>query len=327
MASKQYIEAIRDGLDEEMAADPRVIILGEDIESGGVFRATEGLLEKYGSGRVIDTPLAESSIVGVAIGAALNGMRPVAEIQFADFIWPATDQIISEAARICYRSRGGFSCPIVLRVPFGGGIHGGLYHSQSVEAFFCHVPGLKIVVPSTPADAKGLLRAAIRDDNPVLFFEHKRAYRLLKDEVPEENHIEEIGPAAVRREGDDVTVFTYGFMVHETLQAADRLSQEKGIECCVVDLRTLAPLDKEAILTATRRTGKVLIVHEDNLTGGVGAEIAAIIAEEAFESIDAPVRRLAAPDVPAFPFAESLESFCLPNADKIREALTRLAAY
>jgi 2-oxoisovalerate dehydrogenase E1 component beta subunit len=327
MAVKQYIEAIREALDEEMAVDSGVLVMGEDVQEGGVFRATEGLLEKYGPGRVIDMPLAESSIVGIAIGAAFNGMRPVAEIQFADFIHPAMNQIISEAARIHYRSNGTFSCPIVIRASFGGGIHGGLHHSQSLEALFFHVPGLKIVIPSTPADAKGLLRAAIRDEDPVIYFEHKRAYRLLKDDVPDGDYTTPIGPAEVRREGDDVTVFAYGLMVHETLNAAQRLSQEDGIEACVVDLRTLAPLDRDAILEGARRTGKVLIVHEDNLTGGVGAEVAALIAEHAFESLDGPIMRLAAPDVPAFPFAAPLEEFCLPNAEKIADAIRRLAAY
>ena len=327
MAVKQYIEAIRDALDEEMGADPSVLLMGEDVQQGGVFRATAGLLDKYGAGRVIDTPLAESSIVGVAIGAAFNGMRPVAEIQFADFIHPAFNQIVSEAARIRYRSNGAVGCPLVIRAPFGGGIHGALYHSQSVEALFFHVPGLKIVVPSTPADAKGLLRAAIRDDDPVLYFEHKRAYRLLKDEVPEGDYTVPIGPAQVRREGDDVTVFAYGYMLHEALAAAQRLSEEDGIEACVVDLRTLSPLDRGGILEGARRTGKVLIVHEDNLTGGVGAEVAAIIAQEAFESLDGPIMRLAAPDVPAFPYAAPLEDFCLPNAEKIADAVRRLAAY
>jgi 2-oxoisovalerate dehydrogenase E1 component beta subunit len=300
--------------------------MGEDIQEGGVFLATEGLYEKYGRGRVIDTPLAESSIVGIAIGAALNGMRPVAEIQFADFIFPAMNQIVSEAARIRYRSNGAFGCPLVIRAPFGGGIRGGLYHSQSVEALFFHVPGLKIVVPSTPADAKGLLRAAIRDDDPVLYFEHKRAYRSVRDEVPEGEHVVPIGKAVTRRDGDHLTVFTYGYMVQETLAAAATLSEE-GIEALVVDLRSLAPLDQEAVLEGTRRTGKVLIVHEDNLTGGVGAEVAAIIAQEGFESLDGPVMRLAAPDVPSFPYAKSLEDFCLPNAEKIAQAMRRLAAY
>jgi 2-oxoisovalerate dehydrogenase E1 component subunit beta len=327
MATLQYIDAIRSGLVDEMSADSSVLVMGEDVEGGGVFKVTEGLLDKFGPERVIDMPLAESCIVGVAIGAAMNGMRPVAEIQFADFIFPAMDQIISEAARICYRSNGGFNCPIVVRVPFGGGIHGALYHSQSVEAFFFHVPGLKIVVPSTPSDAKGLLRAAIRDDDPVMYFEHKKAYRLLKDEVPEGDYTVPIGKAAVRREGDHLTIITYGLMVSEALKAAETLSEEDDVECHVLDLRSLRPLDKEAILDSSRRTGKVLIVHEDNLTGGVGAEIAAIIAEEAFENLDAPVMRVASPDVPAFPYADPLEHFCLVEADKILESARRLAAY
>jgi 2-oxoisovalerate dehydrogenase E1 component beta subunit len=326
MAVRTVIQAIRDTLDEEMAADERVLVLGEDVQLGGVFRATEGLFDKYGAGRVIDTPLAESSIVGVAIGAALNGLRPVAEIQFSDFIHPAINQIVNEAAKLRYRSGGAFGCPIVIRAPFGGGVHGGLYHSQSVEALFCHVPGLKVVAPSTPYDAKGLLRAAIRDEDPVLFFEHKRTYRLIKGEVPDKAYDLPIGRAEVRREGDDVSVLTYGLMVQHTLEAAAALSDE-GIETHVVDLRTLLPLDREAILEATRRTGKVLIVHEDNLTGGVGAEVAAIIAEEAFGHLDAPIRRLAAPDVPSLPYSIPLEQFCLPDRDKIADAIRQLAAF
>ncbi len=327
MTTRLYIDAIREGLDEEMGRDEGVFVIGEDVQEGGVFRATEGLAEKYGATRVIDAPLAESSIIGVAIGAAFNSTRPVAEIQFADFIFPAMNQIVSEAARIRYRSNGAFGCPIVIRAPFGGGIAGAMYHSQSVEAFFAHVPGLKIVVPSTPKDAKGLLRAAIRDPDPVMYFEHKRAYRLLRDEVPDGEFTVPIGKAEVRREGDDLTVFTYGFMVHESLQAAEELSKEDGIEATVVDLRTVSPLDREAILENTRRTGKVLIVHEDNLTGGIGAEVAAIIAQDGFETLDGPVTRLAAPDVPSFPYAKSLEDFCLPNATKIAEAMRKLAAY
>jgi 2-oxoisovalerate dehydrogenase E1 component beta subunit len=327
MAVKQYIQAIRDILDAEMARDDSMIVMGEDVESGGVFRATEGLFERYGAARVMDMPLAESSIVGVAIGAGLNGMRPVVEIQFADFIYPAVNQIVSEAARISYRSNGASHCPIVVRVPYGGGIHGALYHSQSVEALFFHVPGLKIVVPATASDAGGLLRTAIRDDDPVLFFEHKRAYRLVKDDVMEGDYTVPLGLAQVRREGDDISILTYGYMVHEALQAADLLSREDGVECYVLDLRSLAPLDKNAVLTAARRTGKILIVHEDNLTGGVGAELAALIAEEAFEALDAPVMRLGGPDVPAFPYAEGLENACLVNAAKIAGALRRLAAY
>jgi 2-oxoisovalerate dehydrogenase E1 component beta subunit len=254
-------------------------------------------------------------------------MRPVVEIQFADFIFPAVNQIVSEAARIRYRSNGEFGCPLVIRVPYGGGISGALYHSQSVEAFFFHVPGLKILMPSTPRDAKSLLKQAIQDPDPVLFFEHKRAYRLLKEEVPAGDRAGQMGKAELRREGIDLTVLTYGFMVHEAIAAADRMSREEGIEAMVVDLRSLCPLDKSTILDATRRTGKVLIVHEDNLTGGVGAELSAIIAEECFQSLDGPITRVAAPDVPSFPYAKSLEDFCLPNAERIAAAMQRLAGY
>lgn len=327
MTERSYIEAIRDGLDVSMAADPGVIVIGEDVESGGVFRATEGLLEKYGRDRVIDMPLAESSIVGVAIGAAFNQMRPVAEIQFADFIFPAMNQIVSEAARIRYRSNGAFSCPIVIRVPYGGGIGGALYHSQSVESFFFHVPGLKICVPSTPGDARELLAEAIRDPDPVLFFEHKRAYRLLKEDPDAVEPALPMGRALVRRQGTDLTVLTYGFMVHEALKAAEELSRDHGIEAAVVDLRTLCPLDRATIIETASKTGKVLIVHEDNLTGGVGAELAAIVAAECFESLDGPIMRLAAPDVPSFSYASTLEDFCLPNAQKIAAAMETLATY
>jgi 2-oxoisovalerate dehydrogenase E1 component beta subunit len=325
MATKTVIEALRDALHEEMQRDERVLVMGEDVEEGGVFRATEGFLAEFGPGRIIDTPLAESLIVGVAIGAALNGMRPVAEIQFADFIHPAMDQIVSEAARMRYRSNGAFSCPMVIRAPSGGGIHGALYHSQNVEALFAHVPGLKVVAPSTPYDAAGLLKAAIRDDDPVLFFEHKKTYRLIKGEVPEQDYVVPIGKAAVVRQGKDLSILTYGLAVHQCLEAAEALAQEVSVE--VVDLRTLAPLDKEAILESVRKTGKALIVHEDNLTGGIGGEVAAIIAEEAFDYLDGPVMRLAMPDVPAVPYSPPLEEYCLLNPDKIAAAIRKLAGY
>jgi len=325
MATKTVIEALRDALHEEMQRDQRVLVMGEDVEEGGVFRATEGLLAEFGPGRIIDTPLAESLIVGVAIGAALNGMRPVAEIQFADFIYPAMDQIVSEAARMRYRSNGAFSCPMVIRAPSGGGIHGALYHSQNVEALFAHVPGLKVVAPSTPYDAAGLLKAAIRDDDPVLFFEHKKTYRLIKGEVPEQDYVLPIGKANVVRQGKDLSIFTYGLAVHQCLEAAEAVAQEVSVE--VVDLRTLAPLDKEAILESVRKTGKALIVHEDNLTGGIGGEVAAIIAEEAFDYLDGPVMRLAMPDVPAVPYSPPLEEYCLLNPDKIAAAIRKLAGY
>src|SRR4030043_1423751 len=319
MATKTVIEALRGALHEEMQRDERVLVLGEDVEEGGVFRATEGLLAAFGPGRIIDTPLAESLIVGVAIGAALNGMRPVAEIQFADFIHPAMDQIVSEAARMRHRSNGAFSCPMVIRAPSGGGIHGALYHSQNVEALFAHVPGLKVVAPSTPYDAAGLLKAAIRDDDPVLFFEHKKTYRLIKGEVPEQDYALPIGKANVVRQGKDLSILTYGLAVHPCLEAAEALAREVSVE--VVDLRTLAPLDKEAILESVRKTGKALIVHEDNLTGGIGGEVAAIIAEEAFDYLDGPVLRLAMPDVPAVPYSPPLGGDCLLNPDKIAAAI------
>jgi 2-oxoisovalerate dehydrogenase E1 component beta subunit len=311
---------------EEMERDERVLVLGEDIQEGGVFRATDGMLERFGPQRVLDTPLAESSIVGLSIGMATNGCLPIAEIQFADFAFPAFNQLISEAARWRYRSNNGWGCPIVVRAPFGAGIRGGMYHSQSIEALLAHVPGLKVVAPSTVYDAKGLLKAAVRDPDPVIYFEHKKAYRLLKEELPEVDYDVPIGPAQVRREGDDITVISYGLMAHECLQAAEELAAD-GVESTVLDLRTLAPLDREAILNAARRTGKILIVHEDNLTGGLGAEIAATIAERAFDWLDAPIRRLASPDVPAMPFAEVQEEFCLPSREKIAAAMRDLAAY
>lgn len=327
MATRSVLESIREALREEMQDDERVFVLGEDVEQGGVFRVTDGLVEKFGPARVMDTPLAESSIVGVAIGAALNGLLPVAEIQFADFILPAVNQIISEAAKLRYRSAGDFSCPIVIRAPYGGGIRGGLYHSQSVEALFAHVPGLKVVAPATPYDCKGMLKSAIRDPDPVLYFEHKKTYHLIKGEVPEREYTVPLGKAEVRRRGDDLTVFTYGLMLHYTLEAAAKLAREEGIEAAVVDLRTLLPLDRETILEQAKATGKILIVHEDNLTGGVGAEVAATIAQAAFEYLDAPITRLAGPDVPAVPYAQNLEDWYMLNAEKIAGAMRQLAAY
>lgn len=320
------IEAIHEALAEEMARDERVIVLGEDVEEGGVFRVTEGLLARFGPERVLDTPLAESSIVGVAIGAALNGLRPVAEIQFADFIHPAMDQIINEAAKMRYRSNGSFACPIVIRAPYGAGVHGGLYHSQSVEALFFHIPGLKIVAPSTPYDAKGLLVSAIRDEDPVLYFEHKKAYRLIKGEVPQEEYTVPIGQAEVKRAGDNLTLITYGMMLHHSLAAAEILADE-GVSVEVIDLRTLLPLDVDTIAASVRKTGKALIVHEDTLTGGIGAEIAALLAERCFDYLDGPIMRVAAPDIPAAPYSPPLEEFFLPNPDKIVAALRKLAAY
>lgn len=322
-----YIDAVTQALMEEMKRDPRVFVLGEDVGvRGGVFRATAGLIEEFGADRVLDTPLTESAIAGVSIGAAAYGLRPVAEMQFADFIMPAVNQIISEAAKIRYRSNGDWQCPLVIRAPYGGGVHGALYHSQSVEKIFTGVPGLKIVMPSTPYDVKGLLKAAIRDEDPVLFFEHKRCYRLIKGEVPVEDYTVPIGKADVKREGTDVTVISYGLTLHFALQAAEQLAQE-GISVHVLDLRTLVPLDKEAILEAVAKTGKVLIVHEDNKTGGFGGEVASIIAEEAFFELDAPIKRLCGPDVPAMPYSPPLEKEFMLNPDKIAAAIRELAEF
>jgi 2-oxoisovalerate dehydrogenase E1 component beta subunit len=327
MPEMTLIDAIRQGMDEELAYDPNVFIVGEDVGvRGGVFRATKGLFDKYGPQRVMDSPLAEASIIGVGIGAALYGLRPICEIQFADFIHPAFNQIINEAAKMCYRSNGEWTVPMVIRAPYGGGIGGGLYHSQSLEAFFTHTPGLKVVVPSNPKDAKGLLKSAVRDPNPVLFFEPKKGYRLIKGEVPEGEYLVPIGKAAVSREGSDVSVFAYGMMHYYTLQAAEKLASE-GISVEVVDLRTLYPVDRESILTSVRKTGKALVVYEDNLTGGYGAEIAAIIAEQAFTDLDAPVRRLAGPDVPAVPFSHPLQDWFMLNPEKIAAGIRDLANY
>ncbi|MDP2935832.1 MAG: alpha-ketoacid dehydrogenase subunit beta [Dehalococcoidia bacterium] len=327
MVVKMNIEAVHDALYEEMKRDNRIIVMGEDVgRDGGVFRATEGLYKEFGEARVIDSPLAESGIIGAAIGMALNGLIPVAEIQFADFIYPAVDQIISEAAKLRYRSGGAFGCPMVIRTPYGGGVRGGLYHSQSVEAVFTNTPGLKIVAPSTPYDIKGLLKAAIRDPDPVLFLEHKRTYRLIRGEVPEEDYVLPIGKADVKRPGKDLTVISYGLMLHFCLEAAERLGKE-GVEVEVVDPRTLVPLDKETILASVKKTGKALVVYEANRTGGFGAEIAATIAEEAFDYLDGPVTRLAGPDVPAMPYNSKLEALFLPSVDKISEAMRKLAGY
>ncbi|GAC1471166.1 MAG: alpha-ketoacid dehydrogenase subunit beta [Candidatus Dormibacteraceae bacterium] len=318
---------MRAAIAEEMERDERVLIMGLDIgRKGGVFGATDGLYARFGEARVLDTPLAESAIVGVAVGAALNGLIPIAEIQFADFIHPAFDQIVSEAARTRYRSNGDWSVPIVIRTPFGGGVHGGLYHSQSIEAFYAHVPGLKVVVPSTPSDAHGLLKSAIRDPDPVLFLEHKKVYRLVTEQVPDGDHLIPLGPAVVRREGTQLSCFAWGLMTHYSLAAAKHLETD-GISVEVVDLRSLAPLDRDTILGSVRKTGKAMVVHEDNLTGGFGAEIAAIISEHAFDSLDGPVVRVAAPDVPAMPFNGPQEDFFMPSPQKIADAMRNLVAY
>ncbi|MBI4234228.1 MAG: alpha-ketoacid dehydrogenase subunit beta [Chloroflexi bacterium] len=327
MAVKTVLEDIREAMREEMKRDPRVFVMGEDVgRRGGVFLVTQGLLDEFGEERVIDTPLAEASIVGIAVGAALSGMRPIAEVEFTDFIWPAVNQLVGEAARIHYGTNGQLSVPLVVRAPYGGGVRGGLYHSQSAEGFFSHCPGLKVVCPATPYDAKGLLKAAIRDDDPVLFFEHKRTYRLVRGEVPEGDYTVPIGVADIKRQGQHLSVFSYGLTLHYVLDAANRVAQE-GINVEVVDLRTVKPLDRETILESVRKTGKALIVHEDNLTGGVGAEVAAIITEEAFDSLDGPVMRLCGPDVPAMPFSPPLEAAFMPGPEKIVAAIKKLAAY
>ena len=327
MGEMRLIEAVRQGLREELAADSSVFLIGQDIGvNGGVFRVTDGLLDEFGPERVIDSPLAESGMVGVAIGAAMNGLRPVVEVQFADFIFPAFNQIVSEAARMYYRTNGDYSVPIVIRAPYGGGVRGGLYHSQSVEAYFAHVPGLRVVVPSNPHAAKGLLKAAIRDNNPVLFFEHKLAYNTVQGDVPEGNYTVPIGKAAVRREGQQLSLISYGLSVHHCLEAAETLAAE-GISCEVVDLRSVSPLDTETLLESVEKTGRVCIVHEDNLTGGVGAEVAAIVAKDAFEYLDAPVQRVAARDVPSFPYSPTLEDVLLPGPPDIISAARELVAY
>ncbi|MBC1209381.1 alpha-ketoacid dehydrogenase subunit beta [Listeria booriae] len=322
-----YIDAITAALREEMERDENVFILGEDVgKKGGVFKATAGLYDQFGEERVLDTPLAESAIAGVGIGAAMYGMRPVAEMQFADFIMPAVNQIISEASRIRYRSNNDWDCPIVFRAPYGGGVHGALYHSQSIEKVFAGQPGLKIVMPSSPYDAKGLLKAAIRDNDPVLFLEHKRAYRLIKGEVPETDYTVPIGKANVVREGDDITVITYGLAVHFAQQAAEKLASD-GMEAEILDLRTIYPLDKEAIIAAAKKTGKVLLVTEDNKEGSITGEVAAIIAENCLFDLDAPIKRLAGPDTPAMPFAPTMEKYFMINPDKVEKAMRDLAEF
>jgi 2-oxoisovalerate dehydrogenase E1 component beta subunit len=328
MSEKNVVTAIRDALHDEMAGDDRVILMGEDVGNrGGVFRISAGWLEEFGEDRVVDTPLAESGIVGVAIGMALRGLLPVAEIQFADFIHPAFDQIVSEAARLRYRSNGAFGCPLVIRAPCGGGIHGALYHSQSIEAFYAHVPGLKVVMPSTPADAAGLLRSAIADPDPVLFLEHKKTYRAIKGEVPEGAFRIPIGAADVKREGTDLSCISYGYSLHTCLDAAARLHEDEGISVEVVDVRSLAPLDMATILASVRRTSKVIVVYEDNRTYGAGAEITATIAEQAMFDLDAPIVRVGGPDIPAMPFATPLEHFFMePEPDQIYRRMLELAS-
>ncbi len=320
---RNIVDTVRWTQQQLMAGDDRVVILGEDVgPRGGVFRATDGLAAEFGGGRVIDTPLAESSIIGIGIGLALAGLRPIAEIQFADFIHSGFDQLVSEAARIHYRSNGDFAVPMVVRAPWGGGVHGALYHSQSIEATYAHIPGLKVVVPSTPADVCGMLRTSIEDADPVLFLEHKKTYRLITGLVPDGAEWRvPIGLADVARAGDDLTVVTYGLHRHLCLEAAQVLEDEDGASVEVVDLRTISPLDRDTVLASVSRTGRCLVVHEDNVSFGVGAEVAAIVAQEAFWDLDAPVRRLATADVPSYPFAGPLEAELFIDAAKIVDAM------
>ncbi|MGH2496751.1 MAG: alpha-ketoacid dehydrogenase subunit beta [Ktedonobacteraceae bacterium] len=327
MTAVTYLEAIGQAMREEMRRDESVFLLGEDVGTyGGAFKVNVGLLEEFGAERVIDMPMAEAAIIGSAVGAAIMGMRPIAEMQFIDFITCGFDQIVNMASKFYWRS--GIPAPMVIRGPSGGGVKGGPFHSLSPEAWFFHVPGIKVVVPSTAYDAKGLLKAAIRDNNPVLYLEHKLLYRMpeLREELPAEDYTVPIGKAIIRHAGEDMTILTYGAMVHQCLKVARALEEQDDISVEVLDLRSLVPLDREAIVDSVKRTNKVLIVHEDTLTGGVGAELSAILAEDLFEYLDGPIMRVAAPDAP-FPYAPPLEAAFLPNADKILVAARKLAAY
>ncbi|HEV3087119.1 MAG TPA: transketolase C-terminal domain-containing protein [Candidatus Elarobacter sp.] len=324
MRELTVIEAVREALGDEMARDERVIVLGEDVgKLGGVFRATEGLYDRFGAARVVDMPMAETVIAGVTVGLAMRGLRPVAEIQFADFIHASMDHLVGEAAKIRWRTGGDWTCPMVLRTAYGGGFRGGPYHSQSVEAYYAHAPGLKVVAPSTPADAKGLLLAAIRDPDPVLVLEHKRTYRAIRGHVPEGDYVVPIGCAAIAREGSDATVLAYGMMLHESLAAAETLASD-GIDVEVVDLRTLLPLDRETILASLAKTRRLCVVHEDTITMGLGAELCALAAEAGV--LDVPPVRVAMPDIPGIPVDDNLEDAVLPNRTTIRDALVRLVA-
>jgi 2-oxoisovalerate dehydrogenase E1 component beta subunit len=324
MAQATYLEAIRQGLWEEMEADPSVFCIGEDIGIyGGAFKVTDGFIHHFGPQRVIDTPIAESAIVGAAFGAALTGMRPVAEFQFMDFIGCAFNQIVNMVAKSHYR--WGAPAPLVLRGPCGGGVHGGPFHSQNPEMYFVHTPGMKVVAPSTPSDAKGLIKAAVRDNNPVLFLEHKFLYRRIKGEVPEDNSVVPIGKARVHREGRDVSIITYAAMVHTAQEAADILAKD-GIEVEIIDLRTLLPLDRDAITQTVKKTNKVILLHEDTKTGGLAGEIAAIINEEAFDDLDGPIVRITSLDTPV-PFSPPLEHYFLPQVEDVVREVRKLKAY
>jgi 2-oxoisovalerate dehydrogenase E1 component beta subunit len=324
MAVKTYLQAISDGLRQEMQHDKRVYVIGEDVGVyGGAFKVTAGFQAEFGPWRVIDAPLAETAIVGSCTGAAIMGMRPVAEMQFADFVSCAWDQLVTVAAKQFYRA--GTPVPIVVRCPSGGGFSGGPFHSQNPESSFAHIAGLKVVCPATPADAKGLLLSAIQDPNPVLYFEHKHLYRRIKDEVPDERYTVPFGQARMHREGDDITVVTWGAMVYTAAEAAEKLAEE-GVSVEILDLRTVLPWDKEAVLKSVEKTSKALVLHEDTRTGGFGAEIVATITEEAFENLDAPVKRITAPDTPV-PFSPPLEKAFIPQVDGVVAGLKDLAEY
>ena len=321
------VETVRETLYEALKADDRVIILGEDVGArGNVFLITKDFINEFGAQRIIDTPIAEASIVGIAVGMAMEGLRPIAEIQFADFIYPAFNQIVGEAAKTRYRSNGEYTCPLVIRTPYGGGVRGALSHSVSIEALFYHVPGLKIVAPAFPADVKGLLNAAIDDPDPVLFLEHKKTYRLIKGEVPEGHYTIPLGKANVLKEGTQLTVVSYGLYVHWALEAARTLENE-GISVEVIDLRSIRPMDKTTILNSVEKTRKLLIVHEDNKFGGIGAEISAMVAENALFALDAPIRRLCGPDVPAMGYAETLEHEFMSSPAKMADAMRELVKF
>lgn len=320
------IESVRETMRDEMRRDESIFIIGEDIgPRGGVFLATDGFSEEFGDQRVINSPLAESSIVGIALGAAVNGMRPIAEIQFADFVWPAVNQLVGEAARVRYGTAGGKSAPLTVRIPYGGGVRGGLYHSQSIEVLFAHTPGLTVVAPSTPYDARGLLLASIRSNDPVVFLEHKRTYRLVRGEVPNYEFFEPIGVADVKRKGTDLTVVTYGLMVHYCLQAADAVQMDDDINAEVVDLRTLRPIDAKSVLESVEKTSKLLIVQEDTAAVSIASEISAIVAESGFYDLDAPIRRLTPPETPPMPFSPNQEAEYILSVEDISAAIRDLA--
>lgn len=328
MAEMTYLEALNLGISEEMARDEKVVIFGEDVGGvkGGVFGVTKGLAEKYGDDRCFNTPLTEGLIGGMAVGLGIMGYRAIGEFQFADYILPATNQILSEARTMRYRTKGDWTAPIVYRTPYGGGVRGGLYHSQSTEKLFAGQPGLRVVTPSNPYDAKGMMKAAIRSDDPVIFYEHKRLYRLLKADVPEEDYIVPIDKANVVREGSDITVIAYGMVLQYAISAAEELAKE-GIEAEVVDVRSLYPLDRETLVNAAKKTGKVLLVTEDNKEGSIMSEIAAMISEDALFELDAPIQRLAGPDAPSMAYALELEREFLINEEQVLEAMKNLAEF